>query len=79
MKVYFLQEKSGGQKKRRTLAEGIPFRTLKKMFDYLEAEKIDIGITLLTFYHYYTKYEVIPEGGAVIYENELCRIKLYVI
>lgn len=77
MKVYFLQEKPE-RKKKRTLTEGIPFRSVKRMFDYVEANKqIDIGITRLTFYHYYTKYELIPLEGVVIYENDYCRIKQY--
>lgn len=77
MKVYFLQEKPE-RKKKRTLTEGIPFRSVKRMFDYVEANKqIDIGITRLTFYHYYTKFELIPLEGVVIYENDYCRIKQY--
>jgi hypothetical protein len=78
MKVYFLQEKPD-RKKRRTLNEGIPFRSVKRMFDYIETEKIDIGITRLTFYHYYNKYEQIPVQGVVIYENEQCKIKQFEI
>jgi hypothetical protein len=78
MKVYFLQEKSE-KKKKRTLTEGIPFRSLKRMFDYVESQKVQIGITRLTFYHYYTKYELVPIEGVVIFENDDCRIKQYEI
>lgn len=78
MKVYCLQEKPE-RKKKRTLTESLLFRSVKRMFDFVESEKKDIGITRLTFYHYYTKYEVIPFEGVVIYENDDCRIKQYEI
>jgi hypothetical protein len=76
MKIYFLQERPE-RKKKRAMTEGIPFRSLKRMFDYVESNNIDLGITRMTFYHYYTKFELIPLEGVVIYENDYCRIKQY--
>ena len=52
------------------------FRSVKRLFDYIEKENLEIGITRFTFYHYYTKYEVIPENGVVVYENDFCLIWL---